>query len=100
MSRRPYLQAQLLPSSPAHEAHGASQPSGASPEPDCCHLIPMQEARFELFRPPAAIRADARRLTEAAEKAKIELSSTSQTSISLPFITPVGFYSPLQPSIL
>ena len=27
------------------------------------------------------------RLTEAAEKAKIELSSTSQTSISLPFIT-------------
>lgn len=27
------------------------------------------------------------RLTEAAEKAKIELSSTTQTSISLPFIT-------------
>lgn len=27
------------------------------------------------------------RLTEAAEKAKVELSSLSQTSISLPFIT-------------
>lgn len=40
--------------------------------------------------PRCCLRAAAprpQRLTEAAEKAKIELSGTSQTSISLPFIT-------------
>ncbi len=37
--------------------------------------------------PPPPATPLLQRLTEAAEKAKIELSGTSQTSISLPFIT-------------
>ncbi|CBI25642.3 unnamed protein product, partial [Vitis vinifera] len=41
------------------------------------------------------------RLTETAEKAKIELSSLTQTNISLPFIiaTSEGLYDTLKPPL-
>ena len=63
----PAWQALQRPSEPAEHA----EIQGQQP-PDCCTLASLQALQ---------------RLTEAAEKAKIELSSTSQTSISLPFIT-------------
>jgi len=49
-----------------------------------------KEHRLDLSRDPAAMQ----RIREAAEKAKIELSSMSQTSVSLPYIT-VGRNGPL-----
>ena len=44
----------------------------------------VSSAVFDRF--PTSLQA-LQRLTEAAEKAKMELSTLSQTSISLPFIT-------------
>ena len=56
------------------------------------HLVRefKREHRLDLSRDPAAMQ----RIREAAEKAKIELSGMSQTSVSLPYIT-VGRDGPL-----
>jgi molecular chaperone DnaK (HSP70) len=51
------------------------------PEPVMRLLTPRPRS------PPLPSTQALQRLTEAAEKAKIELSSLSQTSINLPFIT-------------